>query len=511
MNKLFQNVGGVQPPRSIFNLSYEKKFTCDMGQLIPVMCDEVVPGDIFDIGASMVIRFQPLVAPVLHQVDVSCYYFFVPYRLLWDDWEDFITGGPDGDLAPTIPRWVPDNNDKMSIGSLWDYFGFPTVSAPLVPPPVNRNFPVIFPPRAYAFVWNEYFRDETLQDEIDYLNFLGTDDDLNVPLLSNWEKDKFTSALLWQQRGTAPAIPIVGDTAAVWQATNFGIGAGGYNVGVDAGVNPTVYVNNAAGIDNLYDVFNANTVDLSGATPISISELRTAVQVQRWLERNARAGVRYTEFLKAQFGTYPKDERLDRPEYIGGMKAPVIFTEVLQTSETGTTPQGNLAGHGLSVTATPIGKYRVEEFGLILGVMRIMPKPAYQQGIDRQWIKNTKYDFFFPVFANLSEQEITRGELYWTGDLANDETVFGFCGAYDELRTKNNQVCGLFRTTYDYWHLGRQFGSAPALNSTFIQCSVRKDIFAVPSEPGCLVQFGNIIKALRPMPIIAEPGLMDHN
>lgn len=481
-----------------------------MGQLIPVMCDEVVPGDIFDISAAAVIRFQPLVAPVLHQVDVSAYYFFVPYRLLWDEWEDFITGGPDGSLTPSLPLWRPARDAAIAEGSLWDYFGFPTLAS--FPTSATAAYPLAFPPRAYAFVYNEYFRDETLQDAIDYQEYTGfTDDSLDVPLYSNWEKDYFTSSLLWQQRGTAPAIPIVGTTTAYFNPTYWYNGSGPIPLSVYNSGDQHIFVNGELGLNNALAVFNHNTVDLGAASPISVSDLRTSVQVQRWLERNARAGVRYTEFLKAQFGgVSPRDDRLDRPEYIGGMKTPIIFSEVLQTSETDSTPQGNLAGHGLSVSAVPIGKYRAEEFGLIIGIMRIMPKPAYQQGINRQWLRRTKYDFYFPVFAHLSEQDITRGEIYWTGVDADDATVFGFTGAYDEMRVKQNMVCGEFRSTYDYWHLGRQFGSPPLLNESFIQCIPRKDIFAVPSEPGCLVQYGNIIKALRPMPIISEPGMLDH-
>lgn len=510
MNNVFKNVGGASPPRSLFNLSYEKKFTCDMGQIIPVMCDEVVPGDVFDIGASMVIRFQPLVAPVLHQVDVSVYYFFVPYRLIWNEWEDFITGGSDGTLSPSIPVWE-QSTSAMAVGSLWDFFGFPT-GLTHGPAPYSSH-PIIFPPRAYAFVWNEYFRDETLQSEIDFLNYFGsgTSTVLDLPLYSNWEKDYFTSALTFQQRGTAPAIPIVGHSHAIYDNIPFS-NSGAYTnpVGFDNTAGHSfLYTGGSVQAQNAQAMFSNNTVDLATGS-ISVSDLRLSFQVQKFLERNARAGARYTEFLKSQFAVSPTDNRLDRPEYIGGMKAPVIFSEVLQTSETDTTPQGNLAGHGISVNVTPIGKYRAEEFGLILGVMRIIPKPAYQQGIDRQWLRRTKTDFYFPVFANLSEQAIQRGEIYWQHDPVNDGTTFGYAGAYDEMRTKKNMVCGLFRTTYDYWHLGRQFGTAPLLNPSFIVCDPRKDIFAVPSEPGVLVQFGNIIKALRPMPVIAEPGMIDH-
>lgn len=506
MNSVFKKVGSLRPSRSLFNLSYEKKFSCDMGQLIPVLCDEMVPGDVFDIGASMVIRFQPLVAPVLHQVDAFYHVFFIPYRLLWDDWEDFITGGVLGTLTPTLPRWIPSSDAEVAEGSLWDYMGFPTFAArPVV---AADTLPMDFPKRAYQLVFNDYYRDETLQVEAT----LGAA--VAAPYTRSWEKDYFTSALLWQQRGTPPAIPIVGTAHALWDISSFQWDdpAGALSPKFDSAVSDNIaHTNSQISTGNLRGFLNDNDVDLSAATPFSISDLRTAFQVQKWLERNARAGVRYTEFLKSHFGVAPSDERLDRPEYIGGMKAPVIFTEVLQTSETGTTPQGNLAGHGLSVGFENIGRYHAQEYGCVLGILSIMPKPAYQQGVNRQWLRITKEDFYFPEFANLSEQEIKQGELYWTDLDSANNTVFGFCGAYDEMRVKHSMVCGEFRSTYDYWHIGRQFGAAPVLDSTFIKCIPRKDIFAVPAEPGCLIQFGNIIKALRPLPIIAEPGLIDHH
>ena len=471
-----------------------------MGQLIPILCDEVVPGDIFEIGNQIILRFQPLVAPVLHAIDVTVHYFFVPYRLLWTSWEDFITGGPQGNLTPTLPRWTP-TAPQYAIGQLWDYLGFPTGAVP------TGCLPMDFPRRAYYFIYNEYYRDETLQTKIDWL----TDTSVGTVCNRNWEKDYFTSALTWQQRGTSPAFPIVGTTSAVWTAGSFTQALETYGIQFNGTAgDPVAHLNNANAVTNATNFMNANTVNLGTASPLDISQMRLGFQVQKWLERNARAGVRYTEFLGAHFGVSPTDERLDRPEYIGGCKSPVIISEVLQQSETGTTPQGNMSGHGISVQSQYICKYRAQEFGLIMGLMSVMPKPAYQQGLNRQWLRTTKYDFYFPEFAHLSEQAIQRVELYATVTEADNKTVFGYCGAYDEMRVKQNMVVGQFRDTYDYWHISRQFSSAPLLNSSFIECVPRKDILAAPSQPACLVQFGNIIKALRPLPIIAEPGFIDH-
>ena len=488
MAKIFQRVGAVKPRKSAFNLSYEKKFTCDFGQLIPVMCDEVVPGDFFKIGNQMVIRFQPLVAPILHEINVYVHYFFVPYRLLWDDWEDFITGGVTGDLTPTIPTWSPTPTTGNALNSLWDYLGFPTGIIPA------GALPLDFPRRAYNMVWNEYYRDETLQTEVALTN--------EAILLRNWAKDYFTSSLTSQQRGTAPALPITGTTHAVFSA--------GYVSGVASVTYDSI---NHAPASDARIMLNNNVVDLSSASPLDIADLRIAFQIQKWMERNNRAGARYTEFLQAHFCVSPKDLRLQRPEYIGGSKAPVIVSEVLQTSSTDTeSPQGNLAGHALTVSEAYCGKYHAEEYGLIIGLMSVMPKASYSQGINRQWLRRTKYDFYFPEFANLSEQAIERAEIYASAVEAENLTLFGFQGRYDEMRIKQNMIVSEMRDTFDYWHCGRQFASAPLLNSSFVECnpSSLKRIFASTDSPGLIVSFGNLIKAVRPLPIQAEPGLIDH-
>ena len=507
---IFNHVGSLSPSRSVFDLSYEKKFTCDMGQLIPVLCDEMVPGDFFQFGNEAVIRFQPLVAPILHEVNMYLHLFFVPYRILWDNagtdnWETFISGGVDGDETPTLPRWEPTNTAQ---GSLWDFMGFPVGIDP------DGAYPIDMPRRAYNLVWNEYYRDESLQTEVALTN--------ETILNRCWEKDYFTSSLLWQQRGTAPALPISGTSSAVWDVADFndsGTAAASANQGFTSAANNPVFQLNAGGIypnikSNAIAFFNSNTVDLSSATTFDIADLRLAFQIQKWMERNARAGARYTEFLRAHFGVSPRDDRLQRPEYIGGSKSPIIFSEVLQTSSTdGTSPQGNLAGHGLTVSQSYCGKYHATEYGLVIGLMSVMPRTAYSQGINRQWLRRTKYDFYFPEFANLSEQAVENAEICATASSAHNTGIFGYQGRYDEMRTKDNMVCSQMRDTFDYWHLGRQFNTAtpPTLNDDFVECVPRKDIFAVPSEPGLIVNFGNIIKAIRPLPVMGEPGLIDHH
>lgn len=499
----FDLVGSLKPGKSTFDLSYDKKLTCDMGQLIPVVCDEMVPGDVFNVGNELVIRFQPLVAPVLHEINAYVHYFFVPYRILDDAWEEFITGGADGAYAGLLPRWEPTDT---TIGSLWDFLGFPVGVDP------DGAYPIDYPRRAYNRVYNEYYRDENLQDEVD---------ETNESILNRaWEKDYFTSALPWQQRGIAPSLPISGLTSAEFQSAAFSSTAASETTlpFVVARDNPrSEIILGATGLptaqanSNAIAALNKNTVDLSSATTFNVADLRLAFQIQKWMERNARAGVRYTEFLGAHFGVNPRDDRLQRPEYIGGSKSSVIVSEVLQTSETATSPQGNLAGHGLVADMTNIGSYRALEFGIIIGMMSIMPRPSYQQGINRQWLRRSRLEFYFPEFSNLSEQAIERAEIYASGVEAENRTIFGYQGRYDEMRVKPSMVCGLMRTDFDYWHLGRQFGSAPLLNSDFITCVPRKDIFAAPLEPGLIVDIGNKIRAIRPMPLQSNPGLIDHN
>lgn len=495
MPNVYNSVKSNRPGRSVFNLSYDKKFDGDMGYLYPVMCDEVVPGDVVRVGNQTVIRFQPLVAPIMHEINVYAHYYFVPYRLLDDDWEEFISGGVQGDSTAVLPRWNPTNTAK---GSLWDYLGFPVGINPA------GALPLDFPRRAYNFVYNEYYNDQTLNEG-------------GVPLTNEnilkraWEKDYFTSALPFQQRGTAPALPISGTTNAEWNISNFGSLNTGNTLRILVGSPNKINAESSAAANAMQGIFNNNTVDFGDAATFDVSDLRLAFQVQRWMERNARSGVRYTEFLKAHFGVSPRDERLDRPEYIGGTKAPVIVSEVLQTSSTdSTTPQGNLAGHGISASGNIAGTYRVQEYGLIIGLMSVMPRSAYQQGINRQWLRRSKFDFYFPEFANLSEQPVETAEIYASSVEAQNLTVFGYQGRYNEMRSKSSMVCGNMRDTLDYWHLGRKFTGTPLLNKSFIDCDASKRIFAVPSEPGLIINCGNIFHAVRPLPAMSEPGLIDH-
>lgn len=525
MPGLFDSVRALRPGRSAFNLSYDKKFTCDLGQLIPVLAEEVVPGDTWKIGIEAVVRFMPMVAPILHEINMFVHYFFVPYRLLSTDWEAFITGGADGQDNHTMPVWTPTGGNVTNddgtvvadngVGSLWDFFGFPVGVVP------TGVLPLAFPRAAYNRIWNEYFRDETLQTEIA----------LTSSVVKNraWEKDFFTSANPWQQRGIAPALPVtIGGSASPTWATDIGVQY------------PAVTANNATAMQfsaTDFHPFNAGTLSAlqlgtvsknalgagvvagSGftATTFNVSDLRLAFQIQKWMERNARGGARYTEFLMNHFGVAPRDERLQRAEYIGGTRMPVIVSEVLQTSASvaGQTPQATMAGHGLVAGRDFCASYRAQEYGIVMGIMSIMPRTAYSQGVNRQWLRATRYDYYSPEWAHLSEQAVQKGELYATAVQADNIATFGYQGRFNEMRSKQSMTCSLMRygvaNSLAFWHLARNFGALPALNESFIRCVPRKDYLAVPAQPAVIVNVANMVKAVRPMPIESDPGLIDHS
>ncbi len=542
---VFSSVRGNNVGRSVFNLSHFKRFTCDMGQLIPVLFLECVPGDTMKIGCEAVTRFQPMVAPILDSVDMYVHYFFVPTRLLMNDdkdWEKFLTGGKDGkDVSVSLPLWAfnfadgtgTDPRNPFSNGirdgkySLWDYFGLPlTANSGLVR---NANHINAFPERCYNLVWNEFYRDINLCDEVSREN--------STILYRSWKKDYFTSALPWQQRGVSPALPISGTLPVNFGSSSFVLDGPFFANIMDENFQLQAFRANVGGSDrvllgrssspsnfedgevsNIFGESNiSGTVDLKNATTFDVAVLREAFQIQRWLELNARAGVRYTEFLNAHFGIAPRDEVLQRPEYLGGTKSEIVVSEVLQTSATSdASPQGNLAGHGLGAMSDFICSYTAKEFGYIIGIASWMPKPSYQQGVNRIFSRQTKYDFYFPEFAHLSEQAVTKGEIYATGDEAHDNSIFGYQSAYAEMRYMPSINCADMRDTYSYWHLGRIFNSDPSLNAGFLTTNsaysggIRKDIFAVQNEPGLIVNFANVVKAVRPLPVYGTPGFIDH-
>lgn len=543
----FSHVGGLKPRRTSFNLSYSKTFTCDMGQLIPICCEECLPGDFFSIGNSAVLRMMPLVAPMMHDVNLYVHYFFVPYRLLYGDikrktgkefngvpdfgqadWQQFITGGVDGRTGfptndppmplPQVDIWDGTTSEfpsSVTLFSLGDYLGFP-----LKPEHSPIMHVLAFPFFAYNFIYNEYYRDETLTPCVDWYN--------NIILNRAWKKDYFTSALPFQQRGVAPSIrgsvAGVGTVNAFWNVSPT-IGPAVLNsntIGFPPDSSPLTSAGGQVPLGTTVSVNVSNIASQLQVTGFDANDLRLQFAIQKMLERNARSGARYIEFLKARWGVHPRDERLQRPEYIGGTYSPVVVNQVLNTANSvGNTDirsqQGNMAGHGISAANSHAGKYHVKEYGLIMGIMSIMPKAVYSFGINRSWLRKTKYDYASPEFVNLGEQEIFRNEVYANGD---SSSIFGFQGRFDEYRVNNNMVCGSMRPNsgdlyFGAWNMSRDFGGEEpvptVINGNFISCNPTKRIYAVPSEKGIAVEFGNLIRAYRPLPYMSEPGFIDHH
>lgn len=502
--KTFAELRKIKFPKSRFDMSHSHQGSYDWGYLYPIFYEEVSPGDYWQLAQQIVAKMMPTIAPLQHEINATTHYYFVPYRLLDDNWETFITGGPDGDDESSLPLWDPDATDK-EVGSLWDHFGFPLTDCTGVEP-------IDYPKRAYNLVRNQYYMDENLEDEVD----IETSHEL---LKRAWEKDYFTASLPWQQRGIAPALPISGTTAAVWAEAMFGASGAAGNIGVSPTVSDSkLYTSNdnAERLKNMKAFFGSNEVDFSDAATFDVSDLRAAFQIQRWMERNARAGVRYTEFIQAHFDESPRDDRLQRAEYIGGFRQQVTVTEVLQVSETSETPQGTRTGIGSVYGGGKVGNYKALEYGIIIGLLSIMPRSMYTQGVNRQWLRRTKYDFLFPEFANLSEQEVRKAELFAGATEETNLELFGYQGRYDELRQRVSRAVGLMRQSTSgliHWNLSRKFATAPALNAAFIHVETQdlKDrVFAVPTEPGFIITLGNIATVERALPAIAEPGLIDH-
>ena len=559
-NAIYQATAGARPGKTAFDRSSLHITDVNIGALVPVWIEEVIPGDVYDLSAVSLIRSQPLVTPIFHKLQVFFHTFFVPWRIVFRDWEKFISRGSSGDEIVSLPKFAAAqyNNNAVRVDrySLYDYFGLP-IHDPATGAPADDYSFVNAPPmhdlywRAYWAIWRDFYRDanhqlnypdilkdlaapvpcgespDELLDQLDV--WMETEYDSTADIPCNqvayrcWEKDYFTSALPWQQRGTAPAIPVSGTSAAIWPSASFTNGAPDRPFGFKDLPDGDAYTQSAGSLTNAIGWFNSNSVTFAAAG-ISVSSMRATIQTQRWMERNARGGYRYNEFLQAHFGVNPKDERLQRPEYIGGSRNPVIISEVLQTSATdvAVSPQGNMAGHAMAVNDSFQGRYRVLEHGCLMTIMSIMPEAVYQSGVARTFLRDSTFDFYSPEFAHLSEQEIQNQEIFFgdTGGMPGLDTVrFGFQAAWDEYRDKPSIVTGKMANGLDIWHLSRQFDGLPSLNEDFLTLQnfseTRRDSWAVPgvvsnSQGQFLVQYRAIVKAVRPMPYISDPGQMDH-
>lgn len=496
----------------MFDLTHDVKLTCDMGELVPILCMETIPGDKFNISCESLLRFSPLVSPVMHRYDVTMHYFFVPNRILWDGWEKWIVG-EHPDQAEAFPV-LPFSVDSSTNGRLGNYLGLPRLPLGHAGG-ANIN---ALPFAAYLAVYNEYYRDQNLISEIDYKLANGYQDNSKWTTLRRraWEHDYFTAALPWAQKGTAVEIPIATGTVVAKQP-----GAGGFpttpgmfrlsTTGSSAIVGGALSAPpgsvQAGGQDLYYDPNGSLTVE--SATPTTINDLRRAFRLQEWLEKNARGGTRYIENMYVHFGVKSSDARLQRPEYITGTKSPVVISEVLNTAgdmDGSGLPQGNMAGHAISVTGGYTEDYFCEEHGWIIGIMSVLPRTAYQQGVPRHFDKTLdQFQYFWPEFAHIGEQEVYNREIYF-GDNNNSGT-FGYVPRYAEYKYMPSRVCGDFVDSLDFWHHGRIFDTPPALNQAFVECNPDKRIFAVtePNVNSLYVQILNKISAVRPMPYFGTP------
>lgn len=499
---------------NLFDLSHDVKLTLDMGNLVPILALECIPGDRHKISCESLLRFSPMITPVMHRYDVTMHYFFVPNRILWDNWENFITNtklSQTGEL-PAFPYITfPHGNEKNPIGSLADYLGIPynldTVNN-------AQSLQVnALPFAAYQCIYNEYYRDQNLIAEIDYKLEDGSNDVGDQRLLElrkrAWEHDYFTACLPWAQKGDAVQIPL-----------------GEVKLKDDRPLNP-MYVRDTSGaymefmnletsgsgkLETVNPVLGGgpSVIDPNGTLevgPTSINDLRRAFRLQEWLEKAARGGSRYIEWIKSMFGVTSSDKRLQRPEYITGTKSPVVISEVLNTTGTQELPQGNMAGHAVSVTSGQYGSYYCEEHGFIIGIMSVMPKPAYMQGLDRFWSKTQDpTQYYFSSFANIGEQEVLNKEIYAYSAFQNE--TFGYIPRYAEYRFLPNRVCSNFRTDLDFWHQARIFDNLPNLNKAFIECNPDKRIFAVEQEDvnSLYAQVYNKIQSIRPLPKYGTPS-----
>lgn len=526
---LFNTVPVNRVKNTAFDLSHEVKSSGKIGALMPFLCVETLPGDVFKINVEHLVRFAPMLAPIMHRVDVYTHFFFVPNRLIWDEWEDFITGGKDGSVAPPMPRYQL-TPEICGVGTLSDFLG--------VPPPRDPQFGTIqdvsaLPFRAYWEVYNNYYVDQNVGVPLEYHKGSG---DIALTKSDNqlryrcWEKDYFTSALPWPQRFQTPVTLPIGTTAPL---VNTGLPSTVRSRNSTSPLTGDMYSNgqngvtvkNAGGtpvVGGVLDITQSHKVDLSDATGVDINELRRGFALQKWLETAARVGSRYIEQILGHFGVRSSDARLQRPEYLGGGKTPVVISQVEQTSEahSGGTPLGQLGGQGTSYGSSHSFKRRFEEHGFVMGIMSVVPKACYQDGLSRMFTRKEKWDYYWPEFAHLGEQEIKEREIFLDWDTDTDDEIntktFGYTPRYAEYRYMPSSVHGDFRETLDFWHMGRKFTDAPGLNSEFVQIVPSADsevdggpdrVFAVKGIDHLWIQSYVNFKALRKMPKYGKPGL----
>lgn len=521
----FSMVPRADIPRASFTRQTTHKTTFDAGYLVPVYVDEVLPGDTFRLKMTAFARLSTPLFPVMDNLYLDSFFFFVPNRLVWSNWRKFMgeQANPGDSISFVVPQQVCPAGG-YAINSLQDYMGLPTVGQVAGGATVTHS---ALPLRAYNLIWNEWFRDQNLQNSLTVDLGDGPDSVANYTLQRRGKRpDYFTSALPWPQKGaTSVSLPLGTSAPVITNSQNitFSYGTQSNQVVNVSNVDSILRGNNAPAAVAPLKFGNQSglTADLSTATAATINQLRQSFQIQKLLERDARGGTRYTEIVRAHFGVISPDARLQRPEYLGGGTTRVAIQPVAQTGQTGltggTTALGTLAAVGTAVANEHGFTQSFTEHGHVIGLVNVRADLTYQQGLRRMWSRSTRYDFYFPAFAMLGEQAILNKEIYVRGD-ANDALVFGYQERWSELRHFPPMITGLFRSTaagtIDPWHLAQKFTALPTLNATFIQDTPPVDrVVAVGAAAnGKQFIFDSFfdIKTARPLPMYSVPGLIDH-